>query len=71
MPPDTPPERVRAVRKAFMDMIADKDFMAEAEKLGLQIDHPRSGEQLQAEVERLYRTPPHVVERLRRIAQAK
>jgi len=71
MPPDTPPERVRAVRKAFMDMIADKDFMAEADKLGLQIDHPRSGEQLQAEVERLYRTPPHVVERLRRIAQAK
>jgi tripartite-type tricarboxylate transporter receptor subunit TctC len=71
MPPDTPAERVRAVRKAFMEMIADKDFIAEAEKLGLQIDNPRSGEALQAEVERLYRTPPHVVERLRRIAQAK
>lgn len=71
MPPDTPAERVRAVRKAFMDMIADKDFNAEAEKLGLQVDNPRSGEALQAEVERLYRTPPHVVERLRRIAQAK
>lgn len=71
MPPEVPADRVRAVRKAFMDMIADKDFLSEAEKLGLQIDNPRSGEQLQAEVERLYRTPPQVVERLRRIAQAK
>ena len=54
-----------------MDMIKDADFRNEADKLGLQIDNPRSGEQLQADVERLYRTPANVVERLRRIAQAK
>jgi len=71
MPPEIPADRLAAVRKAFMDMIKDPDFRSEAEKLGLQIDNPRSGEQLQADVERLYRTPPHIVERLRRIAQAK
>ena len=71
MPPEVPADRVAAVRAAFMQMIKDPDFQNEAGKLGLQIDSPRSGEQLQAEVERLYRTPKQVVERLRRIAQAK
>lgn len=71
MPPEIPADRLSAVRKAFMDMIKDPEFRAEAEKLGLQIDSPRSGEQLQEDVERLYRTPPAVVERLRRIAQGK
>ncbi len=71
MPPEIPADRLAAVRKAFMDMIKDADFRNEADKLGLQIDNPRSGEQLQADVERLYRTPANVVERLRRIAQAK
>lgn len=71
MPPEVPADRLAAVRKAFMEMIKDPEFRNEAEKLGLQIDNPRSGEQLQADVERLYRTPARVVERLRSIAQAK
>jgi tripartite-type tricarboxylate transporter receptor subunit TctC len=71
MPPEVPADRLAAVRKAFMAMIKDADFRNEANKLGLQIDNPRSGEQLQADVERLYRTPANVVERLRRIAHAK
>ena len=71
MPPEIPADRLAAVRKAFMDMIRDAEFRTEAEKLGLQIDNPRSGEQLQADVERLYKTPAHIVERLRRIAQGK
>ena len=71
MPPEIPADRLAAVRKAFMEMIKDPDFRKEAEKTGLQIDNPRSGEQLQADIERLYRTPPKVVERLRRIAQGK
>ena len=71
VPPKIPAARLAAVRKAFMDTIKDTDFRNESDKLGLQIDKPRSGEQLQADVERLYRTPAHIVERLRRIAQAK
>ena len=50
-------------------MIQDKEFRSDAEKLGLQIDNPRSGEQLQADIDRLYKTPPRVIERLRRIYQ--
>lgn len=71
IPPDVPADRVAALRKAFMAMMADKEFRTEAGKQGLQIDSPRSGEQLQQEVERLYATPPHIVERLRRISQGK
>lgn len=67
LPPDVPAERVAALRKAFMDMIKDPEFRAEAEKQGLLIDSPRSGEQLQEEIRRLYATPQHIVDRLRRI----
>lgn len=67
LPPEVPADRVRALRKAFMDMMSDPEFQAEATKQGLQIDSPRSGEQVQAEIERLYNTPTHIVERLRRI----
>lgn len=67
LPPDVPADRVSALRKAFMDMIKDPEFRAEAGKQGLQIDSPRSGEQLQEEIRKLYATPPHIVERLRRI----
>lgn len=70
LPPEVPADRVAALRKAFMDMIADKDFRAEADKLGLQVDNPRSGEQLQKEMGRLYAIPKDVLERLRRLAQA-
>ena len=71
MPPEVPADRVKAMREGFMAMLADKEFLTEAARLGLQADNPRTGEQLQAEVERLYRMPPQVIERLRRIAQAK
>jgi len=67
LPPDVPADRVAALRKAFMDMIKDPEFRADAGKQGLQIDSPRSGEQLQDEIRKLYATPPHIVERLRRI----
>ena len=66
-PPDVPADRVAALRKAFMDMIKDPDFRTEADKQGLLIDSPRSGEQLQEEIRRLYATPQHIVDRLRRI----
>src|SRR5262249_16899625 len=44
-PPDVPRERVAALRKAFMDTMADKDFMAEADKAKFEIT-PVSGEKL-------------------------
>lgn len=69
MTPDIPADRLAAVRKAFMEMIKDSEFRSDAKKFGLQINNPRSGEQLQTDISRLYQTSPRVIERLRRISQ--
>src|SRR5262249_9153752 len=58
-PPGVPAERVAALRKAFADTLADKDFLAEAEKSKLEIN-PVSGEAVQAIVQEVYRTPKSV-----------
>jgi hypothetical protein len=34
-PPGVPADRARALRTAFMDMTRDKDFLAEAERIGI------------------------------------
>ena len=36
-PPDAPAERVAALRRAFDDTLKDRDFLAEADKLNLEI----------------------------------
>jgi len=58
-PPGVPAERVAALRKAFMDTTADKDFLADAEKAKLEIN-PVDGEKVQALVKEIYATPPEV-----------
>ena len=68
-PPGLPPERTAALRKAMMDTFKDPDFLADAAKQQLQVDKPRSGEQLQEQIKRVYEMPASVSERLRRIAQ--
>jgi tripartite-type tricarboxylate transporter receptor subunit TctC len=64
LPPEVPEDRLQAMRNAFMQLMEDPVFKAEADKLGLEIDNPRSGESLQRDVERLYATPPHLIKRL-------
>jgi tripartite-type tricarboxylate transporter receptor subunit TctC len=53
-PPGVPKERVELLRKAFMDTMADKDFLAEAEKAKFEIT-PVSGEKIEALVAEVYR----------------
>lgn len=68
MPPGVPQDRVAAMRKAFADTFKDPAFLAEAEKRGLGVNSPRSGEELQALIERVYTTtPPAIIERLRKM----
>jgi hypothetical protein len=57
MPPGVPPERVAALRQALADTFADAQFKAEAEKLGLIVNAPRTGEQLAAVIAQAYATP--------------
>ena len=67
MPPGIPPERVGALRSAFAAAMADPNFLAESEKIGLELNAPRSGEQIQRVMERTYRSPPQVIDRLRQL----
>lgn len=65
MPPDVPQDRVEAMRAAFMATMKDPDFQAEQEKLQLGANAPQTGEQIQAIVEKAYKSPPQVIDRLK------
>jgi tripartite-type tricarboxylate transporter receptor subunit TctC len=64
MPPNVPAERVNAIRRAFDATMKDKEFLAEADKLKIEID-PLSGEQVAALIGQIYQTPPETVARVR------
>jgi tripartite-type tricarboxylate transporter receptor subunit TctC len=68
-PPDPPAERVRELRSAFDAMMRDRELVAEASRQGLDVD-PVSGAEMQQLVDRLYATPPEVVELVRKINAA-
>jgi hypothetical protein len=55
VPPGVPAERVAALRKAFDETLKDPEFLAEAEKLTLEIT-PVSGERIQNLIAEVYRT---------------
>jgi tripartite-type tricarboxylate transporter receptor subunit TctC len=59
-PPGTPTDRVEALRKAFLQTMQDKDFLAEADKAGLEIT-PVSGDDIQKLVAQIYATPAPIV----------
>jgi tripartite-type tricarboxylate transporter receptor subunit TctC len=64
LPPNVPTARVEALRRAFDATMQDLTYLAEAEKLKIEVD-PLSGEQVGALVEQVSRTPADVVTRVR------
>ena len=64
LPPDVPPDRVAALRRAFDATMKDAAFIAEAAKLQFDVD-PLTGEAVQALVGQLAATPREVVTRVR------
>jgi hypothetical protein len=64
-PPQVPPARVAALRQAFALSLKDPEFLAEAEKLALEINLVE-GSELQAMVARMFKTPREIVEAARR-----
>jgi len=64
MPPNVPPERVEAIRRAFDATMKDPAYLAEADKLKIEVD-PLTGEQVVALIEQIYRTPTETVARVR------
>jgi tripartite-type tricarboxylate transporter receptor subunit TctC len=69
LPPDVPAARVEALRRAFDLTMREPAFIADAAKLQLEID-PMTGEQVQALVAQLSRTPPEIVARVRAALEA-
>jgi tripartite-type tricarboxylate transporter receptor subunit TctC len=62
LPPGVPPERVAALRQAFVQTFKDKEIAAEAEKMQLDIDTV-DGETVQKAVANAYAMPANIVER--------
>jgi tripartite-type tricarboxylate transporter receptor subunit TctC len=67
LPPDVPADRVAAMRKALADTFTDPEFKADAAKIGLIVNAPQTGEELQKVIVDAYATPSRVVERLRKL----
>jgi tripartite-type tricarboxylate transporter receptor subunit TctC len=67
MPPEVPPERVAAIRSALAETFVDPDFLAEGERMGLAVNAPRTGAQLQDVIARAYQSPPRIIERLQKL----
>jgi tripartite-type tricarboxylate transporter receptor subunit TctC len=62
-PPGIPADRAAALRRAFMDTMADKEFLAEVEKAKFEVT-PVSGEKIESLVLDIYKTtPPSVAEK--------
>lgn len=66
-PPGVPAERIALLRTAFERLVKDKEFLAEADKRGLEVV-PVSGEEIQKQIAEMYATPKPIVERARKIA---
>ncbi len=61
-PPGVPADRIAVLRKAFMDTMKDKEFLAEADKLKLEITAV-PGDVLQKIVQEAYDTPKDIVKK--------
>ena len=64
LPPDVPPRRVAALRRAFDATMKDPAFLAEAAKSKLEID-PMTGEEVSNLVAQVSKTSPDVAARVR------
>lgn len=61
-PPNIPQDRAEALRSAFMATMQDKDFLADAEKVQMEVN-PVPGEKVQTLVKEIYSAPPAVAQK--------
>jgi tripartite-type tricarboxylate transporter receptor subunit TctC len=64
-----PDATVEILRTAFVRTMGSAEFRADAARRGLDLD-PTTGDEIQRVVEDIHRTPPAVVERVRRLLEA-
>ena len=63
-PPDVPPDRLLAIRKAFAEVVANPDFVQECNAAGVLVD-PVSGDEIEHILTRIYSSPAAIIERAR------
>jgi tripartite-type tricarboxylate transporter receptor subunit TctC len=68
MPPGVPADRVAIIRKAFADTYKDAGFVADSKRMSLGVNSAKTGEQVQQLIAETYRTPPKVIDRLRKLS---
>jgi len=66
LPPGTPKERVKILRKAFIDTMKDDDFLADAKRARLDLE-PLDGQVIENEVKTLFKLEPALVKQLKDI----
>jgi tripartite-type tricarboxylate transporter receptor subunit TctC len=66
LPPNTPKDRVRILRKAFMDTMKDPEFLADTNKAKLDID-PLDGEEVEKQIKALFKLDPGLVKQLKEV----
>ena len=64
--PGIPPERVKILRDAYVNMLKDSEFVAEAKKRQWEIN-PVSGERLEALAKEVINQPADIVERMKKV----
>jgi tripartite-type tricarboxylate transporter receptor subunit TctC len=67
-PPGQPPERVAELRRAFLAVMADAEFLAEMKRASLDLN-PMPGEELQREMEKALNVSPELVARAKKLAE--
>ena len=65
-PPGTPKDRLTILRKAFMDVMKDPEFLADAKKAKLDID-PLDGQELENSVKDVFKLDPKLIPRSKEI----
>ena len=66
LPPNTPKDRIQTLRAAFLQTVKDPDFLNDAAKANLEVA-PASGEEIEQSIQKLFKTPPVVVAKLKEV----
>jgi tripartite-type tricarboxylate transporter receptor subunit TctC len=66
LPPDTPPALVALMRKAFAAAVMDPELVAEAARIKLDMTY-RSPDDLTRLIDNLYKTPPSIIDVVRKL----
>jgi hypothetical protein len=64
-----PEARASAIKAAMRATFADEAFLADARRAGLQVDAPQDAQAVQAIIDRVYRMPAKIIDRLKQLKQ--